>query len=80
MDYLTWDVPLAFAHIDPDLYQGVADALEICTNNMPRGGGIVIDDYDSDWTGVRIAVERHLDLDKWQILGATKGQLAAMRT
>jgi hypothetical protein len=79
-DFFNFDTPLAFAHIDPDLYQGVADAIKICTNVMTMGGGIVIDDYDTSWSGVKIAVERHLSLVKWHIVGSGSGQLAALRT
>lgn len=77
--YLRFDIPLAFAHIDPDLYDGVKDALHICTNVMSTGGVIVIDDYDTSWTGVKAAVDEHLDPLQWHTLMVGNGQYVARR-
>lgn len=78
-EYLeTFTETIAFAHIDPDLYQGVKDAVEICRRRMPSGGRIVIDDYETHWQGVTTAcVESVLNSHEWNVLLNQPGQLIA---
>lgn len=53
--------PLAFAHLDADLYESTRDALPHVYANMSPGGIIVLDDYYLPRTpGVKIAVDEFL--------------------
>lgn len=55
------DRPIAFAHLDLDLYQSTKDALEFVYHRLLPGGSIVIDDYEWDGDigcpGVKKAVD-----------------------
>lgn len=48
----TW----AFAHLDADLYEPTLNALEFFYPRMPRGGVLLIHDYNA-WPGARKAVD-----------------------
>lgn len=70
---------LAFAHIDCDLYQGTRDAIEICQKRMFKGAYIVIDDYETEWFGVSVAVNEMIHNSTWETIVATKGQFIARK-
>lgn len=72
--------PLAFAHIDGDLYQSTLDALEIAMPLVIEGGVLVIDDYaTADWPGVKQACEEILCPNKQWRLIPWIGQAFALR-
>jgi len=75
-----FEAPLAFAHIDADLYTGTRDALAVCQRCVVPGGLVVVDDYGTEWTGVTRAVDAftaHLG-DAWTMHG-TVGQAVLQR-
>jgi len=78
MDYLSFQAPLCLAHIDPDLYEGVQDAVYICEHAMVDHGVIIVDDYMTSWNGVTEACDE-IDMTKWKLLGKGHGQFCAMR-
>lgn len=47
---------IALAHIDLDLYQGTKDALHFVLPRIVQDGYIIVDDYNSAWKGVTVAV------------------------
>jgi hypothetical protein len=49
--------PLAFAHIDCDLYEGTKQCLICVLPLMHPNGSLIVDDYCERWKGVVIAVE-----------------------
>lgn len=62
-----FDVPLCFAHVDADLYEGTRDALLICARALVPGGIIVADDYYTHWEGVTQAVTEFTVRGGWQL-------------
>lgn len=55
-----FNTPLAFAHVDCDLYEGTRDSLEVCKRNIVPYGVVVVDDYNTHWTGVTQAVDEFM--------------------
>jgi Macrocin-O-methyltransferase (TylF). len=49
----------SFVHVDCDLYQSAADAIEFFWPRMLAGGIMYFDDYGCDFTGVTDAVNEH---------------------
>ena len=52
--------PLCLAHIDADLYASTVIALGYCAPLIVPGGVLIIDDDQSEWTGVTRAVDAWL--------------------
>ncbi|MDO8621536.1 MAG: TylF/MycF/NovP-related O-methyltransferase [Candidatus Levybacteria bacterium] len=54
----TFDKPIAFLHIDVDLYEGYKASLETLWDKIVQGGVVVLDDYDNkSWVGANKAVD-----------------------
>ncbi|OHA95829.1 MAG: hypothetical protein A3C62_02605 [Candidatus Zambryskibacteria bacterium RIFCSPHIGHO2_02_FULL_39_16] len=54
--------PIAFLHIDVDLYKGYKVALEILWDKVVKGGVVVLDDYnDKSWIGAKKAVDEFIE-------------------
>ena len=59
-----WDEPIAFAHVDVDIYQSVKDCCEYLWPRLSKGGVMVFDDYGHfTCPGAMEAVEEYF-LDK----------------
>jgi asparagine synthase (glutamine-hydrolysing) len=61
-DTLHPSAPVAFAHVDCDWYDSVVTCLERIVPNVPVGGILVFDDYNS-YSGCRRAVDAWLAAD-----------------
>ena len=61
--------PLAFIHIDSDIYSSYMDALGALWPRLSPGGIVLFDEYQSEdkWRGARIAVDEFL-ADKSHVL------------
>jgi hypothetical protein len=55
-DTIELDEPVALAHLDGDWYESTMTCLTRIAPLLPRGGRIVLDDYDT-WSGCRAAVD-----------------------
>lgn len=51
------DTKIAFAYIDLDLYKSTRDALEFVLPRLEQNGIVIVDDYNTIWTGVDRAVQ-----------------------
>lgn len=65
-----FNTPLAFVHIDADLYASTKDANEIVIRNIIKGGIIIFHDYGHEniWTGVKRAIFEDYDLLNYEII------------
>lgn len=72
------DKKISLAHIDLDLYEGTRDALQFIMPRMNIGGYIVVDDYNSDWKGVTVAVDEAIT-DKFEKLPVVQDQIVFRR-
>jgi len=60
--------PLCFIHSDGDLYQSTVEVIEFASRLLVPGGIIVFDDYGNPrLPGVKMAVERHLDRNRFAV-------------
>ena len=57
-DTIELDEPVALAHLDGDWYESTMTCLTRLAPLLPRGGRIVLDDYDT-WSGCRAAVDEY---------------------
>jgi hypothetical protein len=57
-DTIDLDEPVAIAHLDGDWYESTMTCLTRIAPLLPRGGRIVLDDYDA-WSGCRAAVDEY---------------------
>jgi O-methyltransferase len=51
------DSKISLAHVDLDYYKGTKAALEFILPRIVLGGYVVVDDYDSNWAGVKPATD-----------------------
>jgi O-methyltransferase len=59
---------IAFAHLDMDLYEPTAGALDFIWPRLQPGGSVVVDDYGSaDWPGIKKAVDERFKLQNLAI-------------
>jgi O-methyltransferase len=60
---------ICFAYVDFDLYRPVLDALYFVEKRMPKGGAIVVDDYDHPlFSGVKKAVDEFVSSAAFDML------------
>ena len=60
---------ICFAYVDFDLYRPVLDALYFVAKRMPKGGAIVVDDYDHPlFSGVKKAVNEFVSSAAFDML------------
>lgn len=66
--------PLCFMHVDADLYVSTVQAIELADRCLVSGGSMVFDDYDDPaFPGIRLAVERTLSADKYEVFAVPGG-------
>jgi O-methyltransferase len=74
----TRQTPIAFAHLDMDLYEPTAAAIDFIWPRLVEGAHLVIDDYASEWEGVTKAVNERFRGGSFEVLTgqctAVKGQ------
>lgn len=73
--------PLAFAHVDCDLYESAKDAIACCERLLHPDGRIILHDCCGAWglTGMKAAMDEALGSGRWIVLGMNKrgpGQVA----
>ncbi len=67
--FTSFDRRLCFIHADADLYESTRDVIRLADRCLVAGGLVVFDDYEnSDFPGVTLAVERHLETSRYRIL------------
>lgn len=65
--FMDFDTPLCFAHVDADLYQPTREALSIVKQCLVSGGLVILDDYGADcWPGVKAAADELIA--DWEVL------------
>lgn len=74
-------LPVAFCHLDVDLYKGTLASLEYLKTNLNVGGLIVLDDYKFDPTpGVEKAVQEFLkDAQQFQVAAENQFQISLVK-
>lgn len=60
--------PIAFLHIDADLYESYIDALTTLVPHVAKGGVVLFDEYQYDkWPGATKAIDEFMSQSPWQL-------------
>lgn len=58
---------ISLAHVDLDYYKGTKEALQFILPRIVPSGCVIVDDYDSNWVGVQLAVKEVVGRDFIQL-------------
>lgn len=64
----TFDTPLCFIHIDPDLYVSTCQALDMMNRLLVVGGCAIVHDYENrEFPGIKLAIREKVDFNKYEL-------------
>ncbi len=71
--FVDFSQPLCFIHADADLYRSTVDIIRLAARCLVPDGHIVFDDYcNSDFAGVKLAIERYLNPRDYAVVLSAK--------